>query len=310
VVVVDHFPLVAAAAAGDALRPDLVVQIGGEPVAMAWPRLAAGAHRLIIADAGWPDGDSSAAQLLVGSVGDALARLTAQVPTHGDDRWRRAWHQAEVAAGAAMAAARAWPGPWSETDALARVVAGLADGDQLVVGNSLPIRVIDEVAATRADVRVLTQRGAAGIDGLVAGAAGAAWATGRVTTVILGDVSFAHDVGSLAVVPGLPVRIIVLDNRGGHIFDDLPLAAAGVEPATFARLWLTPPALAPVALAAGFGLPARTVRNPDEMAAAADVVVVHAVVAADGARATRTRALATLAAPPAPAPAPSQDAVR
>ena len=174
-----------------------------------------------------------------------------------------------------------------------------------MVGNSLPIRVIDEVATSAAELVVLTQRGAAGIDGLIAGAAGAAWATGRATTVVLGDVSFAHDVGSLAVVGDLPLTIVVVDNQGGHIFDDLPLAAAGVPAATYAELWLTAPAIDPVALAAGFGLPAQRVRNPDDLPSPAPGPrLLHALVAAGGARATRAQALACLAAPPALAASP------
>jgi len=277
------------------------VQLGGEPVAMAWPRLAAGATRVIVADHGWPDGDSSAAAVVIGDVGDTVARVTAAIAPR-DSAWTATWAAADHRAAAAMHSARAWPGAWSETDLLARVVAGLADGDQLVVSNSLPIRVIDEVAATRADVHVSTQRGAAGIDGLIAGAAGAAWATGRPTTLVLGDVAFAHDVGSLAVVGGLPLTIVVVDNRGGHTFDDLPLAAAGVEPALYAELWLTAPAIDPVAVAAGFGVAALPVRKPDDLRAGPGPRLIHAVVAADGARTTRARALAHLAAPPADRP--------
>ncbi|MBK7197178.1 MAG: 2-succinyl-5-enolpyruvyl-6-hydroxy-3-cyclohexene-1-carboxylic-acid synthase [Myxococcales bacterium] len=306
VVVIEHAGLIAASPLAAALAPSLVLQLGGEPVAMAWPRLAADAARVIVADGGWPDGDSRADALLIGEVADTLTRLAAALPAP-TTAFAAAWRDADRWVAAAMTAARAWPGPWGETELLARVVAGLGDGAQLAIGNSLPIRVIDEVPATTADVRVLTQRGAAGIDGLIAGAAGAAWATGRPTTLVLGDVAFAHDVGSLATVAGLPVTIVVVDNRGGHIFDDLPLAAAGVDAEVYRELWLTPPALDPVAVAAGFGVAAASVRNPDELTAAwargaAGPRLIHAVVAADGARATRTRALTLLAAP-APAAA-------
>ncbi|MBL8621595.1 MAG: 2-succinyl-5-enolpyruvyl-6-hydroxy-3-cyclohexene-1-carboxylic-acid synthase [Myxococcales bacterium] len=306
VVVVEHGGLIAASPLGAALAPSLVLQLGGEPVAMAWPRLAADAARVIVADGGWPDGDSRADALLLGEVADTLTRLAAALPAPSAG-WAAAWRDADRRVAAAMTAARAWPGPWGEPELLARVVAGLADGALLAIGNSLPIRVIDEVPATTADVRVLTQRGAAGIDGLIAGAAGAAWASGRPTTLVLGDVAFAHDVGSLATLAGLPVTVVVVDNRGGHIFDDLPLAAAGVDAAVYRELWLTPPALDPVAVAAGFGVAATSVRNPDELAAAwsrggAGPRLIHAVVAADGARATRARALAQLAAPATPTP--------
>ena len=104
------------------------------------------------------------------------------------------------------------------------------------------------------------------------------------------------------MIGGLPLTIVVVDNRGGHIFDDLPLAAAGVEPALYAELWLTAPAIDPVAVAAGFGVAALPVRKPDDLRAGPGPRLIHAVVAADGARTTRARALAHLAAPPADRP--------
>jgi 2-succinyl-5-enolpyruvyl-6-hydroxy-3-cyclohexene-1-carboxylate synthase len=291
---IDHVPLLAAARPD--LAPTLVLQLGGEPVAMAWSGFAGAAARIVLGEFGWPDGDSAAERVLVGDVGDAVARLTDALAPRTND-WAARWRAADAEAAAAVAAARTWPGPWSESDLLARVVAGLPDGAQLAIGNSLPIRVVDEVATSTADLAVLTQRGAAGIDGLIAGAAGAAWATGRPTTVVLGDVSFAHDVGGLATIGDLPVTVVVVDNRGGHIFDELPVARAGVEPATYRALWLTPPGLDPSVIAAGFGLPAQVVRNPDELLDGAGPRVIHAIVADGGAATTRAQALAHLAGP-------------
>ena len=64
----------------------------------------------------------------------------------------------------------------------------------------------------------LVQRGANGIDGLVSGAAGIACAGARPTTLVLGDVSFAHDVGGLLLARGVgvPLAIVVIDNDGGR----------------------------------------------------------------------------------------------
>ena len=60
----------------------------------------------------------------------------------------------------------------------------------LVVGNSLPVREVDAVLpASPRRLTVASQRGANGIDGLVAGAAGAAVAANRPTLLLVGDVS-------------------------------------------------------------------------------------------------------------------------
>ena len=193
------------------------------------------------------------------------------------------------------------------SDLIAAAVAAVPDGAQLVLGNSLPVRTIDEVTDGGRDLRVLTQRGAAGIDGLVAGAAGAA-ATGTPTVLVLGDVSFAHDAGSLTIARHLPLAIVVVDNGGGRIFDELPVAHA-VAAADLERLWRTPTGLDPVAIARAYGLAATRATDAASLHAAVATAlathqptVVHVPVVADSARAVRVTALAELArAVPSPA---------
>lgn len=308
VIAIDRPGLVAAADDGR-LAPDLIVQLGGEPVAMSWPALAGRrpARRIIVAEHGWPDGDSSAELLLVGDVGDTLARLHAALVGHAGERepgFAEAWRAADRAAAQAMTAAlAAAPTAPAEGAMVAAAVAALPDGAQLVLGNSLPVRLVDEVTAGGRDLRVVTQRGAAGIDGLVAGAAGAA-AAGGPTVLVLGDVSFAHDAGSLLAARDLPLAIVVIDNRGGRIFDELP-AAKVLGDAVLDRLWRTPPGLDPVAVATAYGLRGHRADSPAALTAAlADALaagrptVVHAPVAATSARSVRADALTRLA--PAP----------
>jgi 2-succinyl-5-enolpyruvyl-6-hydroxy-3-cyclohexene-1-carboxylate synthase len=309
VVAIDRFGLIAAADPDPALRPELVVQIGGEPVAMGWAQtaLVRGARRIVIAEHGWPDGDSSAEAVLIGDVADALARLTAALPaTRLPGAFARAWRTADAAAAAAVEGAMAGQiGPGAAEHAVVRAaVAAVPSGGQLVIGNSLPIRTVDEIAAGGRDLVVLTQRGAAGIDGLIAGAAGAARAAS--TVLLLGDVSFAHDVGALAAVRDLPLSIVVVDNGGGRIFDQLPVVGSDLPDGAFERLWRTPTALDPVAAARAFGLDAAVVRDPDELAAAIDrglgrgaagPIVIHAPVAPESAASIRSAAKAALSIP-------------
>jgi 2-succinyl-5-enolpyruvyl-6-hydroxy-3-cyclohexene-1-carboxylate synthase len=128
----------------------------------------------------------------------------------------------------------------------------------LIVGNSLPIREVDAYvrAATR-PVDVVCQRGANGIDGLIAGAAGAARAAEKPALLLLGDVSFAHDLGGLAAARRVetPLAIVVIDNQGGRIFEQLPLERLFERDPERAALWLTPPCLALEHAGPLFGLP-------------------------------------------------------
>lgn len=104
----------------------------------------------------------------------------------------------------------------------------LADNGQLFVGNSLVIRLIDAFAQLPGGYPVYSQRGASGIDGLIASAAGVQRANGRRTLAVIGDTSALYDINSLALlrqVPG-PFVLLVINNNGGQIFSLLPTPAA------------------------------------------------------------------------------------
>jgi 2-succinyl-5-enolpyruvyl-6-hydroxy-3-cyclohexene-1-carboxylate synthase len=76
------------------------------------------------------------------------------------------------------------------------------------------------------NTQLFTTRGASGIDGLIAQAAGTALATKQKVGLIIGDVSFQHDIGSLEILakyPEISVQIYVINNEGGRIFDRLPI---------------------------------------------------------------------------------------
>lgn len=110
----------------------------------------------------------------------------------------------------------------------------------LYLGASLTIRVFDAVARILAPNRVFTNRGLAGIDGTIASAWGAALARRQPMRLVLGDVSFFHDLGALChgrteEVPNL--QVIVINNGGGRIFGGLEHGAAPAE--TFTRMFLT-----------------------------------------------------------------------
>ena len=315
-VVIDHFDMVPHAALP---VPRLVIQLGAEPVATGWPAWAAGlaagdrerpeqAARWVLAGHSWHDADSSAHRVILGDVGGVIdsvasavaARLPAARPPTAAQVWR------DIDARAAGAVARALDAhPRSEAAVLRAAIATLADDVVLQIGNSLPIRVIDQVCPGGGAARpVLTQRGAAGIDGLIASAAGATWA-GHPVLVVLGDVSFAHDLGGLlaARAARAPLAILVIDNRGGQIFAGLPIARA--QPgAAFERHWITPPELDPAAIAAALGLRATTAVSPAAVAtaiasalAAPGVTVIHAPVTASGAHDVRRTALENFAIP-------------
>jgi 2-succinyl-5-enolpyruvyl-6-hydroxy-3-cyclohexene-1-carboxylate synthase len=78
---------------------------------------------------------------------------------------------------------------------------------------------------------VCSQRGVSGIDGVVSGAAGVASLVDGATTLLIGDVSFLHDLNGLQLASAVcgPLVIVVVNNGGGRIFDQLPIARDGKE---------------------------------------------------------------------------------
>jgi 2-succinyl-5-enolpyruvyl-6-hydroxy-3-cyclohexene-1-carboxylate synthase len=229
--------LVRASAFAATHRPDLVVRVGApltSKAANAW--LADVPHILIDADGIWRDPDRTAALRLhadpntvLAALSDALA-LTASV-------WRDDWSAAEERVRAAIDAEL----DAEDTPCEARIARDIARAtkDTLVVASSLPVRALEWTMAPRADLRVLANRGANGIDGFVSTALGIARATRSQVTALCGDLCFLHDIGALATADAnTRVRFVVIDNGGGGIFSYLPQHDLPRD--EFERLFLTP----------------------------------------------------------------------
>jgi 2-succinyl-5-enolpyruvyl-6-hydroxy-3-cyclohexene-1-carboxylate synthase len=152
------------------------------------------------------------------------------------------------------------PGVWS---ALGRA---LRDGDSVFAASSMPVRDLETFLRPGAQgVRVASNRGANGIDGLVSTAAGIAIGSGGRTWAVLGDLALLHDLGGLAVAREVSdLRLIVIDNSGGGIFHFLPQAEAMGE-AEFEALLGTPMGVEPRAAGALFGLGAATPEGPADL---------------------------------------------
>jgi 2-succinyl-5-enolpyruvyl-6-hydroxy-3-cyclohexene-1-carboxylate synthase len=152
---------------------------------------------------------------------------------------------------------------------LARLLSDNLPSDSILfVGNSLPIRDVNMVAASSGSpVRVAANRGASGIDGNVATAAGLANGSGAPVTALIGDIALLHDLNSLALLDGspAPVTLIVINNNGGGIFHLLPIARC--EP-MFEPYFATPHGLRFNHAAAMFGLDYANPGSPDEFVAA------------------------------------------
>jgi len=110
---------------------------------------------------------------------------------------------------------------------IARFLSNETQTSALFLASSMPIRDMDMFASADGPrIPVGANRGASGIDGTVAAAAGFAIGMGTPTTLLIGDLSLLHDLNSLAILKNLnpPVTAVVINNNGGGIFDHLPIA--------------------------------------------------------------------------------------
>ncbi|GAB05984.1 2-succinyl-5-enolpyruvyl-6-hydroxy-3-cyclohexene-1-carboxylic-acid synthase [Gordonia amarae] len=156
---------------------------------------------------------------------------------------------------------------------VARVVsAALRPGDQLVVGASNPIRDVALAGRVSPEVRVLSNRGVAGIDGTNSTAIGAALHLqsrdpGARTVALMGDLTFVHDATGLLIGPGEPrpsnLRIVVANDDGGGIFGLLeqgdPRFNTGPYAGAYERVFGTPHRTGLASLCAGFHIAHRRV---------------------------------------------------
>ncbi|MCA9601989.1 MAG: 2-succinyl-5-enolpyruvyl-6-hydroxy-3-cyclohexene-1-carboxylic-acid synthase, partial [Myxococcales bacterium] len=151
--------------------PDLVIQVGRPPTSGAWERFVA-AHasipRWIVGDVEFEDPAQTAQGFVVGDTARAFETLAHRAATKVDGAWVKSLVEHDRNAAHALRAASA-DGAIAEPVAMQAVVDALPAGAVLSVGNSLPVRWADAwVTCRHKDLRVLSQRGLSGIDGLVA----------------------------------------------------------------------------------------------------------------------------------------------
>jgi 2-succinyl-5-enolpyruvyl-6-hydroxy-3-cyclohexene-1-carboxylate synthase len=162
--------------------------------------------------------------------------------------------------------------PW-----VARVLSSaLPSSSALFVGNSMPIRYLDTYASCcppgkrSSAILVGANRGASGIDGVLSSGIGFARGSGRPTFVVIGDMSFLHDLNALhmlrpsgdggIVCPS--VTLVIINNGGGGIFSLLPIAN---HCSVFTPVFDTPHGVTFEQAAKTFSIPYVSVRTVHEL---------------------------------------------
>ena len=239
-----------------AQRPDLVLRVGDLPTSKPLREWLAGLGDVpqvaLDPDGAWQDPAgvlthslpleptaalAALADAPIQDPGDAPANrsrtpgtvsLEPAAATRANPDWLAAWRSADELAAEAILGVLA-AGGLSEPVVAVELGVLLPAQATLFVASSMPVRDIETFWPARPDPpRALCNRGANGIDGTVSSAFGAA-ADGRGPVVLLiGDVALAHDIGGLLAARRLQLAltIVLIDNRGGGIFDFLPVSQA------------------------------------------------------------------------------------
>ncbi len=243
----------------DAHAPSVVVRLGEAPsskVLAQWIAASGATEVHVSARPAVADPAHLVAVRVTADPSAVCRRLAAALTGARGTPWAARWRHAD---GAAREAADSLLGSGAPTEpaVAAAAAAALPSGATLVVSSSMPIRALEWFGPARDDVRVLANRGANGIDGVVATAIGVAAATGGPVGVLIGDVALLHDSAALVALAGrgLDVRIVVVDNDGGGIFSFLPQRQS-LDTARFEQLFGTPHGTDVLLLAAAHGLAA------------------------------------------------------
>jgi 2-succinyl-5-enolpyruvyl-6-hydroxy-3-cyclohexene-1-carboxylate synthase len=245
------------------LMPAVVVSVGRPGLSKEVQALLRDVAELIVVDPheDWADPSRSA------------GRVLRQLPTpegRCDPAWLQLWRVAEQTAKAARDSFLDHSA-FSEPRVVRDVLKHLPDDALCVIGSSMPIRDADVTMPSRQGLRVLCNRGLAGIDGTTSTAVGAAIAHqkagGGKAYAIVGDLTFLHDLtgllgGGRSMLPDL--TIIVINNEGGGIFS---LVEHTADTVGFDELFGTPHSADIACLAAGAGWQHQRVTNPAELTA-------------------------------------------
>jgi 2-succinyl-5-enolpyruvyl-6-hydroxy-3-cyclohexene-1-carboxylate synthase len=212
-------------------QPDLILRFGAMPTSQTlidYLNAVHDAHQIAFsADGVWRDPNHQIDELIVADpveIVRSLRQFCSETPRL-DSAWDRRFAVAEAVTWGIVEAALGEM--FFDGAVVAEAVSMMPNGAALFVGNSLPVRHLDQFARPAPKlIRVFGNRGASGIDGTISSAAGAASGVDAPLVLITGDLGFYHDLNGLLTLKRCGVRlvIVVINNDGGGIFQRLPIA--------------------------------------------------------------------------------------
>ena len=253
----------------ESLQPTVVVRIGDPPVSKVVNQWLAkcGAEQIAITQQpSLIDPDKVVTTHIVGSINELFIEMSRGADVRSETEWISSWKHSEKMARTALGGKFAEQVQLTEPLCAVTVSESVAIGSSVVVSSSMPVRDLEWFAPARDGLRVFSNRGVNGIDGVVSTAVGIALSSKAPTALLIGDIAVLHDSNGLLnlVKRDVRMKIIVVDNEGGGIFSFLPQAEA-MEGAQFEQLFGTPHSVDFESLAKAHGIPFMWVQTADEL---------------------------------------------
>jgi 2-succinyl-5-enolpyruvyl-6-hydroxy-3-cyclohexene-1-carboxylate synthase len=241
------------------IKPEVIVSFGMPSVSSSynlWLAESPDIYSVVVSPGQWSDPNNTARMMIAGEPESLAERLNSVAAKKNNPEWVEVIKRAEETSWSKTRQALS-DEKWSEGSIARALIEGLPAESVLLLGNSNPIRDVDTYCEPQEKkLTILHQRGASGIDGLLAGAAGAKSATHQPVALLVGDISFLHDVSGLNALRSVdgPLLVVVVQNNGGRIFAQLPLGKKDDLRESIERYFATPQDISLEHFAAGFSL--------------------------------------------------------
>ena len=253
----------------ESLKPAVVIRVGDPPVSKVVNQWLARCGAEQIAVTQQPtliDPDKIVTTHIVGSFNELFMEMSRGTQVKPESEWISEWKLRERKARTALDSQFSNSNQLTEPLSAVTVSESLEPGSNLVVSSSMPVRDLEWFAPARDGVRVFSNRGVNGIDGVVSTAVGVALSSRAPTALLIGDIAMLHDSNGLLnlIRRDVQMKIIVVDNEGGGIFSFLPQAES-LEGSQFEQLFGTPHSVDFESLAKTHGIPFAWATTTDEL---------------------------------------------
>jgi 2-succinyl-5-enolpyruvyl-6-hydroxy-3-cyclohexene-1-carboxylate synthase len=222
-------------------QPDIVIRFGAMPVSKAlllYLQEQKDAYHLVVdGGAGYRNPNFLMTEMIYCEERIFCETMTERVKIHPNFEWLNQWIQLNALTKGKLQSFSTEE--LNEGELVLRMSRLLPEESLLFVGNSMPIRDVDTFFhQVPKNIRILANRGANGIDGVVSSALGASLYA-KQAYLLIGDLSFFHDLTGLFIAKAyhLPLTVVLVNNNGGGIFSFLPQAK---YPKHFEQLFGTP----------------------------------------------------------------------